>query len=317
MVSNIQKACSEYFNGFTELLSEGSSKKTKFIAFCKVASYFITIGLLPLGFVLAREIDSLLHRKIVHISTVEENSDKTQPSKHIKTIKKTEELVNPSSDETSIQKVIPYPGDLTQEEKVKIDTEYQDRNTLNISFIDVPSFSFTIRNQDIFESGAEVIVNAANTHLGGGGGIDGAIHLKGEEPYRAAHKSLKEQYQSKYVRGYAEMIESGKLNDKFHISHVIVVAGPVGPVISENGESQLYSCYFNSLLLAHLQKKTSIAFPSISTGIFNFPKDRAAAISLKAVKDFINLYPDSQLNTISIHFLNPKGLEDYDNAAEF
>lgn len=113
---------------------------------------------------------------------------------------------------------------------------------------------------------------------------------------------MQKQYRGKYTEGYAAIINSGSLKAK-GIHHVIVVAGPQGPRSNSQKENQLYSCYYNSLVLAHEQGKTSIAFPSISTGIYKFPKDRAAAISLKAVSDFIKQHPTSHLTQISIHFL--------------
>ena len=72
---------------------------------------------------------------------------------------------------------------------------------------------------------------------------------------------------------------------------------------STSKETELYSCYFNALILTEEQKKKSIAFPSISTGIYGFPKERAAAISLKAICDFVEKFPNSSLKTISIHYL--------------
>jgi O-acetyl-ADP-ribose deacetylase (regulator of RNase III) len=206
----------------------------------------------------------------------------------------------------TIERVLKYRGDL--EADAKMNAQVQDANTLKITFR-VP-FLLTIRNQDILNSGAEVIVNAANTHLGGGNGIDGLIHQKGGDEYAQNHKQLKAYYKGQYTEGYAAMIGSGKLKQSHKIDNVIVVAGPQGDPTPEK-ESQLYSCYFNSLELAHNQGKKSIAFPSISTGIFKFPKDRAAAISLKAVHDFTHKFPESQLQTISIHFLNASGLKEY------
>lgn len=200
------------------------------------------------------------------------------------------------------QTVHAYTHDLTPAEKANLTTAFSNDNTLAIAFRQAPLLSFTIRRQDIFESQAEVIVNAANSHLGGGGGIDGAIHRKGRVEYANAHRALKTQYKSKYVLGHAAMIASGQLKRDHKIDHVIVVAGPQDES-TPSKESELYSCYYNSLELAHSQNKKSIAFPSISTGIFGFPKERAAAISLKAAFDFMNLHPHTTLRTISIHFL--------------
>lgn len=195
-----------------------------------------------------------------------------------------------------------FTGDLTQSQKADLKPHFVDDSTLAITFQKYPEINVTIRRQDIFSSKAQVIVNAANTHLGGGGGIDGAIHREGGAEYANAHRELQILYKANYIEGHAAMIGSGSLKEKYHIENVIVVAGPQGAA-SPSKETELYSCYFNALVLAAEQNKTSVAFPSISTGIFGFPKDRAAAISLKAIQDFVDKHPNTPLKTISIHYL--------------
>jgi O-acetyl-ADP-ribose deacetylase (regulator of RNase III) len=208
-----------------------------------------------------------------------------------------------------IEQVLKYPGDL-------VHPDFKAIKEGNVLRFDIHAdFNVIVWNQNIFESGAQVIVNAANTHLGGGGGIDGAIHRAGGEPYAEAHRALQSKYDSKYVEGYAAMIDSGLLKETYNIDNVIVVAGPQGESTPEK-EDQLYSCYYNSLILAHANKRNSIAFPSISTGIFGFPKDRAAHISLRAISDFIKEYPDTTLKTISIHFLTDEEFVFYMDAAK-
>lgn len=195
-----------------------------------------------------------------------------------------------------------YPGDLTPEEKAGIKRTFIDDFKLSIAFDQFPEVEVTIRRENIFNSKAEVIVNAANTDLGGGGGIDGAIHREGGNEYANLHKELQTFYNSDFVSGHAALIGSGLLKEKYRIDNVIVVAGPIGKTTPEK-ENALYSCYRNSLTLAHEKGKASIALPAISTGIFDFPKDRAAAISLKAVKDFLVSHKGTTLKNISIHFL--------------
>lgn len=172
-----------------------------------------------------------------------------------------------------------------------------------VNIIGLPSgFNVQIREQDLLKSQAQVIVNAANTHLGGGAGIDEIIHKAGGSPYKQAHQSeLKSKYASKggFKEGFSAMISSGNLKKEKNIENVIVVAGPSSTTQS-NKDDALYSCYYNSLVLAHSQGKTSIAFPSISTGIFGFSKDKAAQISLRAISDFTKKFPKTQLKTISI-----------------
>lgn len=195
-----------------------------------------------------------------------------------------------------------FTGDLMKAQKQELTADFEDENTLRITFLHHAHIHVTIRREDLFESHAQVIVNAANTHLGGGGGIDGAIHSKGGSEYAQAHYQLQTLYRAHYVEGHAAMLSSGRLKEDYHIENIIVVAGPQGNATNSK-ESQLYSCYFNALVLADRQGKQSIAFPSISTGIFGFPQDRAAAISLKAIYDFLEQSPDTMLKTISIHHL--------------
>jgi O-acetyl-ADP-ribose deacetylase (regulator of RNase III) len=211
----------------------------------------------------------------------------------------------------AIEEVVGFPGDLPKADKAKIHSKLsQDGLALHLDFSQHRGIDVSIRKQNMFDSGAEVIVNAANTHLGGGGGIDGDIHDNGGAGYAKEHAGLKQRYNSQYTEGYAAMIGSGDLaRQASPINNVIVVAGPSGEATAKT-ETQLYSCYYNALVLAHEQRKKSLAFPSISTGIFGFSRDRAAEVSLRAIQDFLDVYniPDGStpLKTISIHFLPPK-----------
>lgn len=241
-------------------------------------------------------------------------SPNTPPSQKPQTTKPNNQPVQTAQTQT----VREYKGDLSELEKEGIKTHFKDDFNLKFTFKQHENFNLSIRRENIFESQAEVIVNAANDHLGGGGGIDGAIHKEGGDSYAKAHRQLKIQYNSQYISGHAAMVESGQLKEKYKIDNVIIVAGPSGET-SQEKENELYSCYFNSLLLAHSQNKKSIAFPSISTGIFGFPKIRATAISLKATHDFINQFPETTVKTVSIHFLAnepKKNLEIYSEAVK-
>ncbi len=183
-----------------------------------------------------------------------------------------------------------------------------------------PDVNITIRKQDIFKSDAQVIVNAANTSLGGGGGIDGAIHKNGGQSYATEHGKLRTGYKGAYPQGFAAIIPSGDLaKGPKAIQKVIVVAAPKGDskatgeggdllLAEHNKEDALYSCYFNSLCLAELQGHKSIAFPSLGTGEFQYPVEEAAPIALKAIYDFLEsrkneLFREASIKTISIHFL--------------
>jgi O-acetyl-ADP-ribose deacetylase (regulator of RNase III) len=274
----IKPLCQSYFNGFNELYDfHTNSVQTTFFAALKVVSYFTVV--IPFTVAVVYAVSSLDLSvgnifKTVFPPPREYQMFQTDASKTLRT----------------------YVSHLPEGE---LTAKFQDDFRLNI---EGSGFDISIRREDLFASKAQVIVNAANTHLGGGGGIDGAIHARGGSDYVNAHAQLKRYYKSSYVEGHAAMIESGALKQKDKIDWVIVVAGPAGASTPKK-EDQLYSCYFNSLMLAHEKGLTSIAFPSISTGLFGFPLDRGAAVSLQAIRDFAQQYPTSQLKTISIHFL--------------
>jgi len=135
---------------------------------------------------------------------------------------------------------------------------------------------------DITKIKADAIVNAANSSLMGGGGVDGAIHRAGGK------RILKEcmEYVSKNGRlptGEAMITTGGNLAAKF----VIHTVGPVWNGGRNREEELLANAYQNSLQLAAEKNLKTIAFPNISTGVYHFPKERAAEIAVKTVKDFL------------------------------
>lgn len=139
-----------------------------------------------------------------------------------------------------------------------------------------------IKQGDITKSESDAIVNAANTSLLGGGGVDGAIH-------RAGGKAILEECQHIRNRqggcktGEAVITNAGNLKSKY----VIHAVGPVWKDGSHHEDELLYSAYHKSLKLASKNNLKTIAFPNISTGIYGFPKDRAAKIAIRAVQDFL------------------------------
>jgi O-acetyl-ADP-ribose deacetylase (regulator of RNase III) len=148
------------------------------------------------------------------------------------------------------------------------------------------TMKITILKADITKTEVDAIVNAANSSLLGGGGLDGAIHRAGGKAILDDCRAIRNR-QGKCATGEAVITTAGNLPAK----KVIHTVGPVwnGGTIGE--PEKLRNCYLNSLKLANEHGLKSIAFPNISTGIYGYPKDKAAEVAVNTVQSF-------ELNTI-------------------
>ena len=135
---------------------------------------------------------------------------------------------------------------------------------------------------DITKITCDAVVNAANSSLLGGGGVDGAIHhAGGPEILADCRKIIARQGGCK--TGEAVITTAGNLPAKY----VIHTVGPVWKGGNNGEDAQLANCYASSLNLALKNGCKSVAFPNISTGVYGFPKERAARIAVTAAQEFI------------------------------
>jgi O-acetyl-ADP-ribose deacetylase len=146
----------------------------------------------------------------------------------------------------------------------------------------------SISTGDITKEQADAIVNAANSTLLGGGGVDGAIHRAGGKSiYEECLEIRRSKYPEGLPKGEAVITGGGELPARY-------VIHTVGPIYGRNPDQEklLADCYINSLKLAAERGLKSIAFPSISTGAFSYPKHEAAQIASKAIKGFLETNED-------------------------
>ncbi len=134
---------------------------------------------------------------------------------------------------------------------------------------------------DITRERVDAIVNAANSSLLGGGGVDGAIHRAGGPEILAACRRIRETtHPDGLATGEAVITTAGRLPARY-------VIHTVGPIYGEHGGREaplLAACYENSLALAAEHALATIAFPAISTGVYGYPKDAAGRVAREAVE---------------------------------
>ena len=145
---------------------------------------------------------------------------------------------------------------------------------------------------DITGLDVDAIVNAANSSLLGGGGVDGAIH-------RAAGPELLEECRTLQgcETGEAKITKGYRLKAR-HVIHT------VGPVYSgkERDSELLRNCYYNSMELAKANDIHSIAFPAISTGVYGYPKREAAQVAVDTLREWISNNPEYEIRIILVGF---------------
>jgi O-acetyl-ADP-ribose deacetylase (regulator of RNase III) len=159
---------------------------------------------------------------------------------------------------------------------------------------------------NITQEKVDAIVNAANSTLLGGGGVDGAIHEAGGQAILDACREIRRtQYPQGLPTGEAVITTGGNLPARF----VIHTVGPIKGIDIANEAEQLANCYRNSLKLAVENDLETIAFPSISTGAYGYPKDEAAEISSQAIKEFLE--NDDKLKEVRLVFFELGDLQKF------
>ena len=165
---------------------------------------------------------------------------------------------------------------------------------------------------DITVQEVDALVNAANSSLLGGGGVDGAIHAAGGPAILAECRELRRaRYPEGLPTGEAVITTGGRLPAR----HVIHTVGPVYGHAGGREAELLAACYRNSLALAVEHGLKTLAFPSISTGAFAYPLEEAAAVSSAAVAEFLK--GDDFISEARLVFFSQKDAESFSRHHEF
>lgn len=157
---------------------------------------------------------------------------------------------------------------------------------------------------DITKQDVDAIINAANSSLLGGGGVDGAIHRAGgPEILEACREIRRTRFPEGLPTGEAVITTAGKMP-------ALYVIHTVGPIYGEHRGQEaelLANCYHNSLTLAVEKNLSSIVFPAISTGVYGYPLEEAAVVSSKTIENFLST--DRQLKEVRLVFFQPRDVE--------
>ncbi|MFP3976075.1 MAG: O-acetyl-ADP-ribose deacetylase [Dehalococcoidia bacterium] len=162
---------------------------------------------------------------------------------------------------------------------------------------------------DITKQDTDAIVNAANSGLMGGGGVDGAIHRAGGPAILEDCKKIVAEI-GRLPAGQAVMTTGGNLKAK----HVIHTVGPIWHGGNKREPETLTSAYRESLKLAVKNGLKSVSFPSISTGVYGYPVDKGAKVAIKTTSEF--LQQDDSLEEINFVLFDSRTFDAYRQALE-
>jgi O-acetyl-ADP-ribose deacetylase (regulator of RNase III) len=157
---------------------------------------------------------------------------------------------------------------------------------------------------DITKQDVDAIVNAANSSLLGGGGVDGAIHRAGGP---AILEECREIRRTRFPQGLPSGEAVVTTGGNLPALYVIHTVGPIHGEHSGREAELLANCYYNSLALAVEKNVTSVAFPSIATGVYGYPRDEAAEVSSRTIEKFLG--NDFQLKEVRLVFFQPQDAE--------
>ncbi|MEM3577094.1 MAG: O-acetyl-ADP-ribose deacetylase [Candidatus Bathyarchaeia archaeon] len=164
---------------------------------------------------------------------------------------------------------------------------------------------------DITEMDTDAIVNAANTTLMGGGGVDGAIHRKGGPKILEECKRIRAtEWPNGLPTGKAVITSGGNLKAKY----IIHTVGPIWRGGTHGEPELLAEAYRNSLMLAVSKGLKTIAFPSISTGAYGYPIEKACKVALATIKEFVER--EDKLEEVVLVLFSKQDFEIYKKAAQ-